>query len=85
MLLKVPNNEHQTFFEEVMSHQPEPMNRRFPERKSRSEAIESYVEKKRRQKEGILFPPCRLQTYYSFPIVEFSNGDKYDQQLLDAK
>ena len=61
MLLKVPSSQFQALFEEILSSQPEPMNRQFPVRKSKSEALQLYAEKKIKQRENVLFPTCKLQ------------------------
>ena len=37
------------------------MNRQFPVRKSKSEALQLHAEKKLQQKEIVLFPTCKLQ------------------------
>ena len=63
MVLKVPSSQFQALFEEILSSQPEPMNRQFPVRKSKSEALQLYAEKKIKKKEKMYcfqHVSCRL-------------------------
>jgi len=71
MHLKVPSSHFKILFEEIMSYQPEPMERQLALRKSKSEAMQLYAEKKIKQRDNILFPRCKLQIHeiscaYSF-------------------
>ena len=62
MLLKVRSSQFQALFDEILSSQPEPMNRHFLVRKSKSEALQLYAEKKIKQRENVFFQhvSCRL-------------------------
>jgi len=71
MHLKVPSSHFKILFEEIMSYQPELMERQFTLRKSKSEALQLYAEKKIKQRDNILFSTCKLQIHeiscaYSF-------------------
>ena len=61
MLLKVPSSQFQTLFQDILSSQPEPLNRQFTVRKSKSEALQLYAEKKIKQRQNVLFPTCTLR------------------------
>ena len=56
MLFTVPLSDHQGIYEEFKAHQPEPLNRRFENRRSKTDAVKLHLEKKN-QRSHELYPP----------------------------
>lgn len=69
LLFTLPNDELEEVLARYSARAPEPLNRQFPERVSKAEAVKGF-ETRKKKKKTILFPPGQL--FVAFHDATFS-------------